>query len=271
MTSDRTLILASTPRTGSTLLCSVLEDSGMAGHAKEFLNPLLMVGADRRLPGADLRLSPLWTRPILAGTRAVGRGKFLQRRIGLDRLIRTAAVRPYLREQQRRTSSPNGVFAINLHWGHWRRATETWGLTADDIGPERIWVWLTRRDLLLQAVSMSIAVQTDSWQATKEAKKPAVYDAGLIAHWVTNFAAANRSWATWFDRQEISPILAPYEDVVADIAAHAQRVFTAIGVEVDSVPLPSLKQQTTSRNAEWAEKFLADRPEFAERRYDNSF
>jgi LPS sulfotransferase NodH len=54
MTSSQTLILASTPRTGSTLLCSVLEDSGMAGHAKEFLNRSLMVGAERRLPGADL-------------------------------------------------------------------------------------------------------------------------------------------------------------------------------------------------------------------------
>jgi LPS sulfotransferase NodH len=232
---------------------------------------LLRVGAARRLPGADLRLSPLWTRPILAGTRAIGRGQYLQRRIGLDRLIRPAAVPPYLREQQRRTSTPNGVFAINLHWGHWRRATGTWGLTPDDIGPERTWVWLTRRDLLLQAVSMSIAVQTDSWQATKESKKPAVYDADHIAHWLTNFSAANRSWATWFDRNEISPILAPYEDVVADLAAHVQRVFTAIGVEVDSVPLPALKQQTTTRNAEWAEKFLADRPEFAERRYDSSF
>lgn len=270
MTPERTLILASTPRTGSTLLCSVLEDTGLAGHAQEFLNPIVMVGAGERLPGADLRLSPLWMWPMLAGTRAIGRGRYPVRRFGHSGLIRPAALRPYLRRQQRRTSTPNGVFAINLHWTHWRKATATWGLTPEDLGPERTWVWLTRRDRLLQAVSMSIAVQTDSWQATKDPKRTAEYDADSIAGYFDAFTEQNRSWATWFDRNEITPILAPYEDVVADLVGHANRVLDAVRVEVDEVPIPRLERQTTSRNDEWAERFLIDRPEFAERRYDTA-
>ena len=270
MTPERTLILASTPRTGSTLLCSVLEDTGLAGHAHEFLNPIIMVGGGERLPGADLRLSPPLMWPILAGTRALGRGRYPVRRFGYDRLIRPAAVRPYLRRQQRRTSTPNGVFAINLHWGHWRTATEEWGLTPDDIGPERTWVWLTRRDRLLQAISMSIAVQTDSWVATKESARTPEYDPDNIARWFNNVTAANQSWATWFDRNEITPILAPYEDVVADLAGHVHSVLDSIGIEIDEVPVPRLERQTTSRNADWSERFLIDRPEFTERRYDTS-
>jgi LPS sulfotransferase NodH len=270
MTPERTLILASTPRTGSTLLCSVLEDTGLAGHANELLNPIGMVGAGERYPGADLRLSPLWMWPILTGTRAIGRGRYPVRRFGYDRLIRPAGVPPYLRRAQRRTSTPNGVFAINLHWGHWRQATTDWGLTPEDLGPERTWVWLTRRDRLLQAVSMSIAVQSDSWAASMDSKRTPEYDADSIAGYFDGFIESNRAWATWFDRNEITPILAPYEDVVADLVGHVHRVLDSIGVKVDEVPVPRLQKQATSRNTEWVERFLNDRPEFAERRYDTS-
>ena len=270
MATERTLILASTPRTGSTLLSAVLEDTGLVGHALEFLNPITMVGAGERIPGADLRLSPLWLWPILAGTRAIGRGRYPVRRFGYNGLIRPAAVPPYMRRQQRRTSTPNGVFAISLHWGQWQQATTDWGLTPEDIGPERTWVWLTRRDRLQQAVSMSIAVQTDSWKASMASKRTPEYDADRIARYFDAFIESNRRWATWFDRNEITPILAPYEDVVADLVGHVHRVLDAIGVEVDEVPVPRLQKQTTSRNAEWVERFLIDRPEFAERRYDTS-
>jgi LPS sulfotransferase NodH len=204
----------------------------------------------------------------MIGTRAIGRDGYLPRRIGNEGLIRPAAVPAYLRRQQRQHSTPNGVWAINLHWGHWRRATTEWGLTADDIGPERTWVWLTRRDRLLQAVSMSIAAQTGRWKATSVSDRAAEYDADLIASYFNTLTEANTSWGTWFDRNEITPILAPYEDVVADLAGHFHRILGAIGIEIDTVPSPRLEKQTTTRNADWAEQFLADRPEFVERRYD---
>ena len=98
----RSYVVASTPRTGSTLLCRTLWGTGLVGAPKEYLNPM-------QLRDWEVRLGSPWSslRHRALGGMSLGlvtRGRWDHQRIAqhLDRV------------KQRRTAS-SGWFGMKLH------------------------------------------------------------------------------------------------------------------------------------------------------------
>lgn len=134
------IVIASTPRCGSHMLGHAMWQTSQFGFPLEYLNP-------RNL--------------------SVWRKRFCSRNVA-DTL---SAI-------ERKRTSPNGVFGIKIHYSQLRQLGGFAGLA--EYFPHACYVLLSRADVLMQAVSYSVALQTGVWIAGQKPinGQPLRYDFG---------------------------------------------------------------------------------------------
>lgn len=195
------LILCATPRSGSTLLCDLLAATGLAGRPASFY----------RREGIDEWAERLGVPP--------GEG--------------AAFERAYLEAVRRKGTGDTGVFALRLMWSSLpelsaRLAQLFPGLSSDAARLERafgtpLYLHLSRRDKVAQAVSRLKAEQTGLWHlaadgSERERTTPPQaprYDGDRLAAFAAEAEADDAAWTTWFAQQSIAPLRVHYEDVSA--------------------------------------------------------
>lgn len=210
-------LLCATPRTGSTLLCGLLESTGVAGHPESYFrrqdkrswaNRWNITGAeDGAFDFAD----------YVGAARSAGR-------------------------------TEDGVFATRVMWGtldeilddlgtvHPARAGSGAGLLDQAFGMTRF-VHLRRGDVVAQAVSWLRAEQTGQWQEIDRARLagPAPeprFDADRIDDLIRTIDAHNRAWQEWFADAGIRPYPVRYEDIVDDPVGVTGNVLDFLGLEL---------------------------------------
>jgi len=250
---DIAYLVCATPRSGSTLLCEMLTDTGVAGRPGEPFE--LLRGSNRpRQPReyfeavddpAVLDLLPPLLPPAPAG------GPF-------DERLRTVI---------REGTTPNGVFGAKLMWGYQadlqarlaelpdlERRSPAARLAAVFGDVRYIHVW--RDDNVAQAVSLWRAVQTSAWRAEDDNGHEPRYSHAGIDHFVRMLEAHRRAWAEWFDAEGITPLELRYEDVDADPSEAVRRTLEHIGIEpAGALPEPALQRQSGPASHEWAERY----------------
>ena len=248
-------MLCATPRSGSTLLCDLLESTGVAGHPAEHFEALDSTGLPRQPrqyfnPGAQLT-------GLLAPTDP-------------------GAPDPELRLEEAFAAgtTSNGVFATKVMWGFLpdliRRARTRTGQphVADVAVLERLlpglrYVRVTRRDKVAQAVSLWTAVQTRVWRVGGDdvpAAEP-VYSFDGIDHLVRQLTSQEAAWADWLQaRHRVAPVVV-YEELVADPQAVIGELLAALGLADAPVesPAPRLRRQAGDRSAEWIARYHDER------------
>jgi trehalose 2-sulfotransferase len=157
--------------------------------------------------------------------------------------------------------SPNGVWGLKLFPQHF------------DFGPPaaweaqlpglRVWIWLSRRDLLGQAISLVRARQTQVWHVADQAAAAAKYSAEAIDAAIAELCAGDAQWRAWFARHNVEALRIDYEDLRTDaedgiLAAVCRRL------EVPGKPAPDdrlidVRRQRDELNAEWRALYLAGR------------
>jgi LPS sulfotransferase NodH len=229
------VLLCSLPRVGSTLFCELLQSTGVVGYPGEwFLYP------ER------------------------------------DRLWRKWGVRShdeYLDRVLAQGTSPNGVFATKLMWGHLgefllyaRRACDDFvssDLTAiEGLLPEPRFVWLRRRDAVAQAVSWAKALQTGQWRTGLGGDGEAAYDFAQIDWIVHQIQVWDAAWERWFRAQGLDPEVVWYEDLSANPLNVVERVLAYLGLETSTgatvVPVSDMRKQADAVNEQWIARFLAE-------------
>jgi LPS sulfotransferase NodH len=244
----RTLVIASLPRTGSTLLGRLLAATGAVGDPKEYLNPM-------QVRDWQARIAPsAWTRlrhRALVGPLVplAGRGRWTRARLGA-----------HLDAIRLRRSAPDGWFGLKIHWHHFERWFVSTGWPVEDLLRPRAWVLLTREDRVAQAVSWHRALISGRWASEQRASFPAVYDRRAIQRRLDVIAAHETAWRAWFATRQITPLELRYEQVIADPQAAVRAVLTAIGVDAppSSGALP-MTRQADDTSAAWIERFRAGR------------
>ncbi len=234
----RTYVVASLPRTGSTLLCNALWDLGVAGAPKEYLNPMQIRDWEVRLGGFASR----WRhRPLRQwGLAWVGRSW------GAD------AVAAHL-ERVRARRSVAGWFGLKLHAHHRRR----W--FPDDrlppvLGPIT-WIRVTRRDRLAQAVSWARAAASQQWASTQPAGV-ARYSRRAVQRKLDAIARDEADWDAFFARHGPPALTLTYEAIAADLGGAVAQVAAALGVPAPAAPaVPSLQRQADGQTAVWIARF----------------
>ncbi len=237
----RSYVLASTPRTGSTLLTRLIADHGGAGMPKEYLNPM-------QLRDWAIRFDDPWRRPIYALLRGPAVG--LVGRVGWSQQ-RVAA---HLRRVRLRRSS-GGWFGLKIHWHHLRRWRPDGDLEAW-LGPI-VWFRIRRRDRLAQAVSWEIAHQTNRWVASQRPWRPPIYQRARITARLLAIEEAEAGWDALLAGRTAATFY--YEDVARDPTGALRTVLHALDVPPGPVPPLASSRSTDPRTASWIARYRAGR------------
>lgn len=231
MAAHRGYLLCSTPRTGSTYLCSLLSSTDVLGHPESyFREPDEVAWATR------FGLST-------AGGRVREYDAFVDS-------VRTAG------------TSTNGVFAVRIMWGSLPRLLAGLGTAPGETDVavlqrafgQLTFVHLTRRDVAAQAVSWTRAEQTGYWHDGDEPSRWTDPDLHQMLDLVETIRSHNAAWRAWFTSNGVEPLECSYEDVVADpqnalaeIAARLQ-----VGLPAGWQPQSPQMKQADEMNERWA-------------------
>ena len=253
----KSLLVCATPRSGSTLLCALLDGTGVAGRPQEFFERLAHSGLPRQPREYFERVEDPKLLELLAPTDpgAPDPGDPIPRALAEG-------------------TTENGVLAAKLMWTHLLDLAERLGakpgspLPSGGLGrpadaallrehfPDPRYVHVTRRDKIAQAVSLWRAVQTRAWRAGEVTENGnAVYHAGAIGYLAGQLSEHDDAWRTWFSANRIEPLRIVYEELAADTSGVTSEVLEHLGVGSAEIPDPPLRRQGDDRSARWVERY----------------
>jgi trehalose 2-sulfotransferase len=230
--SSRTLLIAMLPRTGSTALCSLLEATGVLGIPREYLNP--------RGP-----LKP-WARRLAASDLG-----------------------EYLEALRREQSTANGVFALKTLYEDLEPLLDR-APVAELLGTATF-VYLTRDDLVAQAISNYIAESSGVWHRDPAGElfrsrgggdpDPPYDETKLLAEHDT-LVRRQADWERFFTERQVEPLRITYEGFVGDATAIVTAIAAHVGVEWEgelSLEAAATAKLADDRSERWAERLRRGR------------
>ena len=231
---DRSYSIAFTPRSGSNAICHLLAQSGVGAPGELFQEPL-------------------------------GNHEHFPRRDGQDFLDR------FFRLIERHQAC--GIFGAKMSHDH-RAAVDELLVeaipgyrTLDDVLPNHRWVWLTRRDKILQAISLCRAETSNSWVHTQQISVKSQnfkYDYLEILSRFLLLSAADLAWDIYFSKYDIVHYKIIYEDFFTDSEHGLNQLADYLGGvpkgfrEGRVLPIAPLQIQRDAESLEMRERFIAD-------------
>ncbi|MET0685147.1 MAG: Stf0 family sulfotransferase [Solirubrobacteraceae bacterium] len=264
---SRSYLVCATPRSGSTLLCHLLDQTGLAGHPEEYFEALRHSGVPRR---PHEYFDPERHANIIErlAFREMPDGPMPEP----SPLWQPDAYERYLEWTLEQGTTPNGVFGAKLMWGYLGDfATLLRGIegNAGRPVPELLarsfpglrYVQITREDKVRQAVSLWKAVQTQAWRqdgggAAGEKAEP-VFSFRAINFLVRQLTAHDASWDAYFLGLGVESLKVTYEELAADPDPVIRRVLAHVGAEVPAdlrIDAPKLQVQADARSEEWVQR-----------------
>ena len=240
-------VICTTPRSGSTLLCRLLENTGVAGIPESYFHrPSIAAWANG--VGLDPN-QPAQLGDIIDAIAKAGRGP--TDLFGL-RLQRHSFA--FFMDQLEQYVPNESSDAARLH--------ATFGRLR--------YIHLTRKGKTHQAISAIKAQQTGLWHKAPDGREierlspptPLKYDALAIGAKKAELKLADAAWEAWFEDQNITPMRITYEElekdslgILTDVLVYLEcDPHTARGI---SIPTARLADEISQI---WAQRFDADRP-----------
>lgn len=229
--SEQRYIVASSPRTGSYLLCEGLEATGIAGRPTEVFSP---------------HFQNLW-----------------RERWAVEQTVGFA---PYLRAALAYGTTSNGVYGVKIHWMHLdqlARDAKFSGNSADVLAhlfPEARFIHIVRRDRRAQAISYFRALATNEWWRIEGLPNDQIrgsdprLDVAAVLQLETALAGHERAWIAFFAERNIVPLTIQYEELADDYRGELARALDFLGVDVSAaqrVPEPRLVVQADDVTQHW--------------------
>lgn len=253
---ERTVVVTSDARTGSTLLCRALAETGLVGLPREYLH-WAWFDSGQRVFG-----SPKPT-PAERRRRLVYR-MLLRRQWWEFRSIESETLSGYVDELVRRRTSSNGVFALKIHWDNFARQRDQNGFSFEMLPQPISWIHIRRRDLLAQAVSYVKAEQSGVFGITERPPRFSAsvhYDDVAILAAYSRFFEGARNWTDFFHQCGVIPVAVAYEELDAYYEGTVSRVLTELGFPDTPVPPAVHRRQADEINAAWIARFRSLHPE----------
>jgi trehalose 2-sulfotransferase len=246
-------LVCATPRSGSTLLCEMLRETGRAGRPLEHFEVLRHSSLPRQPREYFEDLQSPRVLALLAPTEP-GTSSSETPIQWWERILAQGA-------------SANGVWAGKLMWSHvgdfLSRARELPGLSGADLRTA-LWtllddprfVFVTRHDKVEQAVSLWRALQTQSWRSGEgSGEHVPVYDFEGIDHLVSRLRSEERAWSEWFADVGATPIHVTYEQLDTSVNETAAVVLNALALPVTGGDVPRLSRQRDQLSSLWIERY----------------
>jgi LPS sulfotransferase NodH len=226
-----TYVLCGCQRTGSTLIASLLRDTGLAGDPLEYFNPY-------------------YIKQFADSAGITGR---------LD-------IGEYLRAMAARRTSPNGVFGMKLQLDQLLYVYGDEMRAANFLRQQSYLVRVRRREKLEQAISLYRAIRTGIFSTVHEryARKvgidvsPPKFDAAKIAYLYDRVCKDDQAWSQLLEKYQLDFEEIFFEDFTKDIERGLRGLLSSIGINLAEfvLPIPILKRQSDSWNLEMKTKYL---------------
>lgn len=245
----RAYVLCTAPRSGSTLFCSLLAATGIAGNPKSYFHePSVESWA------AELELSPARRGSELDYLRSVVEAAIDEGTNGTGLFG--------LRLQRHSFDFFMAQLAL-LHPGQMsdaERFRAAFGRTR--------FIHLTRADKVAQAVSCVKAQQTGLWHRAPDgseierlkAHQDPVYDGAALRRCHDEMVEADRQWLAWFEREGIPPLRLTYDALAADPRAVLRQALRALGLDegaADGVAV-GVARLADATNRDWAQRLRSE-------------
>jgi LPS sulfotransferase NodH len=242
MVNASSYIICATPRSGSTLLCDLLSETGVAGRPNSYYRGQDILSWAREWDVSPN--SPEFDRSYLDAVRRVGTGE-------------------------------TGVFGFRLMWGSvaelsMRLGTLHPGLPDDVARFEKafgqiLYIHLARQDKIAQAVSLLRAEQTGLWHLSADGTKRErtsppqlpVYDADRLAGFVKELEMHDAGWSAWFARHQLKPLQLTYETIAVTPQLVLADILSALGrdPQIAATVVARTAKMADEISLKWAERF----------------
>ena len=277
VTPERSYLVCATPRSGSTLVCRALSETGVAGRPEEYFEALLHSGRPREPHEYFIGVDDQSIFDHL-GQRGVGRDP--EQRSPL--WSRTAYDR-YLEWVFEAGTTPNGIFGAKLMWDYFgdfvsllRNIPEYRDVPLAEllpaVFPGLTLVRVVRANKLRQAVSLWKAVQTATWRHDEgsgdgdappyktylEEHRPQLrFHYRAISHLLERMLREEARWDAFFEHSGIRPTLVLYENFAADYEASTRNLLERLEIEFpgDFDFEPRMKRQSDGVNDDWTRRY----------------
>ena len=271
---SRNYLVCATQRSGSTLLCELLKNTGVAGRPEEYFEAMHDTGV------------PPHPRDFLEGLAPTGLGIRSDGRPPEAPAYSSLAGLPDYRAHLERTfalgTTPNGVFGAKLMFNQLRELHTLAGRLPEfaGVGVEVLldrlfssprYIWISRRDTVRQAESMWKALQTRRWRAgdgegddapTPPTPPAPQYRFDAIDHLVRRFETEERGWERFFTAHSIEPLTIGYEhDLASDPDRTVHRALEWIGVTAPAGwhAAAPMDRQGDAESDDWVAAYHRDR------------
>ena len=234
-------IICSTARSGTTLLCAMLAETGVAGRPDSFFRQVSLSdwATDWGLaPGGGIDAA------YLAATIEEGRGGtdlFGMRLMAPDRAPACAAL------------------------GRLHPAARSDAARIEAAFRRTAFIHLSRADKLAQAVSLIRAEQSGLWHRNAdgsvreelEGEGTQGFDAPRIAAQIARLTELDAGWRAWFVREGLTPLTLTYEELAADPTGTLARVLAHVGRDPARAAgvAPPTRQLRDAVSAAWIARF----------------
>ncbi|HLJ66703.1 MAG TPA: Stf0 family sulfotransferase [Chloroflexota bacterium] len=239
MRPSTSYLVCYTSRSGSTFLSEALVNTGVAGRPEEYFN-----STARATLGA-----PVWIEDW-----------------------RTKSVSEALAAIVEYGTTENGVFGAQVGWWQLSSVTEQLRRQTGDrttpmaqiIGglfPNLRYIWVTRRDKVRQAVSLSKAYQSDAWMsqggAGSRPESPR-FNFHFVTGALREIIEHEAAWSGYFASAGIVPHTVVYEDLALDYEPTVRRVLEFLEIRLPEgyvFPAPRMQKQADAVSEEWVRRY----------------
>lgn len=251
-------IICATPRSGSSLLCSALANTGLGNPDEFFLFWLWR----EKMPEKMARLNARsWDHPP-------------------EKLIRKAI----------KVGTRNGIFGMKIMHNYLSFVLEKLRPYVPDKNASDLdildlffhplrFIYITRNNKIEQAVSLARAVQSDEWkhdtwtpvvrafrklsaqQKSLTSGRSPVYDFKQINDLYVSIQENDSQWIEFFNKNNIQPLKVNYETFVTSYNKTLREIAVFIDAPLGStlsIESPDIKRQKDRINEEWVTRFIHD-------------
>lgn len=239
-------VICGTPRSGSTMLCDLLRDTGVAGRPASYFRTQSIDDYAQKL---QVPTRETWNSPSFDLA--------------------------YLEAVKERARNGTPVTGIRLMYENLANVLQRLRLFFPDVMSDVdalraafgrvLFISLTRDDRLHQAISRVKAIQTGLWHMGSDgsererigAPKDPWYDEEAIAYHLQELDAHYAGWANWFERQGLQPIAIGYEELTTNPQETVAMVLEALGQNpsIADTLAPRTARLADDLSQEWANRF----------------
>jgi trehalose 2-sulfotransferase len=261
-------LVCATPRSGSTLLCEALANTGLAGRPREYFEALRHSGLPRR------------PREYFEGLDDPEVLDLLGEYSTLDTLPRRFAhgeeYARYLAQVFEEGTTPNGVFGAKVMWGYLddfvgnlREIPAYKDLPVPEllatVFPDLRYISVTRQDKVRQAVSLWKAIQNSIWGQLEGAAAPRtgrelVFHFAAIDHLVRRIETHDEAWRRYFAENNIPTFHVIYEEFVTSYESTTLDLLRYLHIEIPEGAVfkeRRMKKQADALSEEWVQRYHA--------------